>query len=122
MRNVFANVVPLAISWSLGFGLIRLGSATKTQWLLLNGAEIISTAAGLAIAHRAGGRVALYLLAGSGAYSAAMFAVHNGVSPRAAQGGPVHMAVMAAAFIGVAAGMLVRKETSERPVVVSQGE
>ena len=112
--TISANVLPLVVAYAVLFGLIAAGNATGTQWLLLNGAELIAAVAGLCLAWRWGGRIAGYLLCGVAVYSAVMFAVHVGIDARAAQGGPTQLAVMGAAFIGVAAGVTWSRQPATR--------
>jgi hypothetical protein len=113
-RALYANLLPVVVAYAIMFGLITAGNATGTQWLLLNGAELIGASIGLWLAWRLRGQIARYLLSGAAVYSAVMFIVHVGIDARAAQGGPTQIAVMGAAFIGVAAGLTFSRQPAAR--------
>lgn len=115
MVTVALNVVAVAAFWLAGLGLFRMARQIDAGWEMAAVAQVVTCAAGLAIAFRLRAWLCLYFAAGQLAFSLAEAAIHAIYGIRAAQGAPTHFAVMLAATLGVAFGLFIGRRPEHEP-------
>jgi len=94
----------LAFFWLLGFALVQAAQRLTNPWPAADIGQLVAAAVSLGIAVRLRAMIAAFLTASFAAFVLAEIAIHLLFGIRAAQGGPTHLAVMAAALIGVSLG------------------
>jgi hypothetical protein len=107
IASLTRNVLVLVAYWVAGLGLIQAGYALSDSWVAPKSGELIAAVVALVIARRLDARVAMYFAAAAAVYSATGLLIHGLFGIRAAQGAPVHLAVIAAAAMGVLLGSAV---------------
>jgi hypothetical protein len=107
LKTLALDGVVLALFWLLAFALVQAAERLTNPWPAAEIGEVIAAAVALGVAIRLRAGIAAFLTACFAAFSLAEIAIHAIFGIRSAQGGPVHFAVLAAAFIGVALGSFV---------------
>jgi len=105
LKAVLINVAILAAYWRVAFSIVHasefLPASTPPQI-----AEVIAGALALTLAFALRARVATYLVAAFLAFSTAELAINLIYGARSIHGAPMQFAVLGAALIGVALGVL----------------
>lgn len=112
---VVRNLAAFALGWLAGFALVQAVYWTIGAWQLTALAQLAGFAAGTWIAIRFDARVTAYLFAAMTAFSLAELAIQLPLGNRVVQGGPTHLAVMAAAVLGIAFGVLMVRYLDRKP-------
>lgn len=102
--SIIRNLVVLVAYWLVALVLVQAGHRLSDGWILPKAGELIAAVLALLIASRLAARVGTYFAAVAIAYSAAGFLIHSIFGIGAAQGAPVHLAVITAAVLGVLLG------------------
>src|ERR1700682_3819878 len=104
LRLVAIGAGILAFFWLLGFALVQAAQRLTNPWPAADIGQLVAAAVSLGIAVRLRAMIRAFLTASFAAFVLAEIAIHLLFGIRAAQGGPTHLAVMAAALIGVSLG------------------
>ena len=120
LRSLAMDAAVLALFWLLGFALVQAAQRLTNPWPAGDIGLLIAAAVSLGIAVRLRAMVAALLTAGFAAFTLAEISIHALFGIRAAQGGPTHFAVLAAALIGVSLGVFaLRRDRPGTGAIVS---
>jgi len=100
------NVLAVAAFWVLSFVLVQAGERMMGGWPASEIGQALGCVGGVLLATRLRARAAAYFLMAMVAFSVAELAIHSIFGIGSAQGGPTHLAVMAAGGLGVLFGAL----------------
>ena len=103
--SVVMNVFAFIVFWLIGFFLVQYAERVLHGWPATSLMEVAACSVGVIIALRLRARFTAFILVGQLAFLFAELAMHSIFGIRTVQSGPTHLAVMAAATLGVAFGV-----------------